>query len=711
MLCVPITLDAQSVAINAPADTAHHSAVFDVSAMDKGVLMPRMTTAERQAIVDPAKGLMVIDTTVNALYMYDTDWQRIQSWISDLSPSSEIYDADRNTGINTEPLTNYDRIYYYIAGKEAFRMQNNSQNVPRLETANNVCIGDDSGMNLSPSGYLTGQRNVFIGEDAGHDGTTSGANVAIGYKSSEDISTGNNNVALGYQSAQNITTGSINVAVGMSALAGLTTSSSNTAIGQAALAEPSIASFNVGVGARAGQNNAGGFNTMIGSLAGSSSSGDGNVFLGYSAGSTSSGGNKLYIENSSSKFPLIYGEFDNDLVRINGLLNVNGAYSMPDNGSSAGAVMTYAGQGNELVWTPYRFPTAIGSVGQVLRTNNNGGLTWQDDLVDDADNNPTNELQTLSLSGDDLTLSSGNTVTVKQGKWEGANTNIHYSVGSVGIGGVPSNRFEVRGDPVASEVVDFSTGNLTVNQDLLNLSVGAASDPHSQVIEAFAGSSRLLTLNSNGQLFLNDVSPVSDFAIAVHPHVASGRGIYSEGDAWFNHAVGQADTEWVFGNNNFVLDSDVAGDSRFITDEIELRGGSDLAEYFDVAQEGDLAVPGMLVSIDPNGSGNLKVTETPHCSLLAGVISGANGLDPGIVMGQSGSIAYGDYPITLAGRAYVLADESTAVIRPGDLLTSSDRAGYTMKADREDLLSGACLGKALTSSDDKGFVLVLINVH
>ena len=36
---------------------------------------------------------------------------------------------------------------------------------------------------------------------------------------------------------------------------------------------------------------------------------------------------KLYIENSSSNSPLIYGEFNNDLVRINGTLNINNAFS------------------------------------------------------------------------------------------------------------------------------------------------------------------------------------------------------------------------------------------------------------------------------------------------------------------------------------------------------------------------------------------------
>jgi len=38
--------------------------------------------------------------------------------------------------------------------------------------------------------------------------------------------------------------------------------------------------------------------------------------------------NKLYIENSQSSNPLIYGEFDNDLVRINGDLEVTGSTTL-----------------------------------------------------------------------------------------------------------------------------------------------------------------------------------------------------------------------------------------------------------------------------------------------------------------------------------------------------------------------------------------------
>ncbi len=47
------------------------SALLDLSSSNRGFLAPRMTTAQRTAIVSPAKGLLVYDTDVNALYHHN----------------------------------------------------------------------------------------------------------------------------------------------------------------------------------------------------------------------------------------------------------------------------------------------------------------------------------------------------------------------------------------------------------------------------------------------------------------------------------------------------------------------------------------------------------------------------------------------------------------------------------------------------------------
>jgi len=64
-------------------------------------------------------------------------------------------------------------------------------------------------------------------------------------------------------------------------------------------------------------------NTFIGLGAGfSNRTGTGNIFLGFTAGYNETGSNKLYIDNSHTSTPLIYGEFYNKILTINGNLRV-----------------------------------------------------------------------------------------------------------------------------------------------------------------------------------------------------------------------------------------------------------------------------------------------------------------------------------------------------------------------------------------------------
>ncbi|HNA01411.1 MAG TPA: hypothetical protein PLN49_11140, partial [Ferruginibacter sp.] len=63
MVCTPaIQAGAQSVSINTDGSTAHGSAMLDVKSSSKGMLIPRLTLAERNAVASPATGLMIYQT-------------------------------------------------------------------------------------------------------------------------------------------------------------------------------------------------------------------------------------------------------------------------------------------------------------------------------------------------------------------------------------------------------------------------------------------------------------------------------------------------------------------------------------------------------------------------------------------------------------------------------------------------------------------------
>jgi hypothetical protein len=60
----------QSVAINEDGSAAHLSSILDVKSTSKGVLLPRMTKAQRDAIAGPATGLLIYQTSSPAGYYY-----------------------------------------------------------------------------------------------------------------------------------------------------------------------------------------------------------------------------------------------------------------------------------------------------------------------------------------------------------------------------------------------------------------------------------------------------------------------------------------------------------------------------------------------------------------------------------------------------------------------------------------------------------------
>jgi hypothetical protein len=144
---------------------------------------------------------------------------------------------------------------------------------------------------------------------------------------------------------------------------------------------------------------------------------------------------------------------------------------------------------------------------------------------------------------------------------------------------------------------------------------------------------------------------------------------------------------------------------------LQITGGSDLSERFDIhsLKAGLEPSPGMVVSIDPENLGDLIISHTAYDKRVAGIISGAGGVKPGMLMGQKGSKADGKNPVALSGRVYCWADASSGSIQPGDLLTTSDTPGHAMKVTDYAKGHGAIIGKAMTSlAAGKGLVLVLV---
>ena len=152
---------------------------------------------------------------------------------------------------------------------------------------------------------------------------------------------------------------------------------------------------------------------------------------------------------------------------------------------------------------------------------------------------------------------------------------------------------------------------------------------------------------------------------------------------------------------------DVNGTTR--THSIIITGGADLAEPFKVGSQ--TVEKGSVVVIDETHPGGLKLSTTAYDTHVAGIVSGANGINPGIALHQEGALE-GGQNVALSGRVYVLADATHAAIKPGDLLTTSDTPGHAMKVSDHDKAQGAILGKAMSGlPEGQGLVLVLVSLQ
>jgi hypothetical protein len=73
LFTLPTLLHSQGVVITEETGTAtpDGTAILDIRSADKGILIPRLTTAERIDITSPANGLLVFDTDKNSFYYFD----------------------------------------------------------------------------------------------------------------------------------------------------------------------------------------------------------------------------------------------------------------------------------------------------------------------------------------------------------------------------------------------------------------------------------------------------------------------------------------------------------------------------------------------------------------------------------------------------------------------------------------------------------------
>lgn len=116
-----------------------------------------------------------------------------------------------------------------------------------------------------------------------------------------------------------------------------------------------------------------------------------------------------------------------------------------------------------------------------------------------------------------------------------------------------------------------------------------------------------------------------------------------------------------------------------------LGQGADLAEYY---YSNTPLEAGDVVAIQPDQPAGIGKSTSKYQKNLLGVVS----TKPGLTLGPTAENAY---PIALSGRIPVKVTDENGIIKVGDLLTSSSRPGYAMRATS----AGPIIGRVLNEPD------------
>jgi hypothetical protein len=135
----------------------------------------------------------------------------------------------------------------------------------------------------------------------------------------------------------------------------------------------------------------------------------------------------------------------------------------------------------------------------------------------------------------------------------------------------------------------------------------------------------------------------------------------------------------------------------------------DIAEDFDVEDARSNLEAGTVLII--NADGKLSASDLPYDTRVAGVVSGAGGLRPAVVLQRVPS-GTSRSPIALLGKAYCKVDATFGNIEAGDLLTTSATPGHAMKVSDKSRALGAIIGKALARFEDGcGLIPIMVSLR
>ncbi|HET9430709.1 MAG TPA: hypothetical protein VFO70_06010, partial [Chitinophagaceae bacterium] len=254
LLVVVITKAQQGVAINTDASQPDNSAILDIKSVNKGLLIPRMTIAQSNAIVNPATGLMIYRINGSAGFYFNSGTPALPNWQPLVSNTGSGWGLTGNGG--TDPASNF---LGTTDNQPLVIRLNNSYAGKWDPVLKSYFLGQGAGR------YNAGEGNLAFGDSSLFANSVGKANIAIGNLTLRNTLT-DGLVAIGDGAQYNNIDGGYNVAIGTKALFTNGSGTQNTAIGSYSL-HFNTAFGNTATGSNALYNNTiGNFNTAIGNI-------------------------------------------------------------------------------------------------------------------------------------------------------------------------------------------------------------------------------------------------------------------------------------------------------------------------------------------------------------------------------------------------------------------------------------------------------------
>lgn len=303
--CLLVVIAAQAqMAVNTDGSLPDNSAILDVKSSAKGFLMPRMTSTQRNAIVNPASALMVFQTDNSSGFFYNSGTGTNPSWV--LTGTLGGWSLNGNSGLNSETdfLGTTDNIAF------SFRVSNLAAGIID-PLKNNTAVGKQSLLYIS-----TGNYNTAFGSSALAGNTSGQYNSSFGYSSASLNISGSENTSFGAHALSNNTSGSRNLAAGYFSMACNTAGNSNIAIGERALFSITTRNYLVAIGdsslffngTNATQPDQAIMNSAVGSMAHfSNTTGSGNTSAGRLSLANNTVGNFNTAFGTKASFFSTYG--------------------------------------------------------------------------------------------------------------------------------------------------------------------------------------------------------------------------------------------------------------------------------------------------------------------------------------------------------------------------------------------------------------------